>query len=34
MGILNFFAGYYAGLFLLIPVILFIGVCTASGGKR
>lgn len=34
MGILNFFAGYYAGLFLLIPVILFIGVCTAAGGKR
>ena len=34
MGILSFFAGYFVGLFLLIPVILFIGVYTASGGKR
>ena len=34
MSIIEFFAGYYLGLYLFIPVILFFAICAASSGKR
>lgn len=34
MGVLEFLAGYYVGLFLLIPLFLFVAVCAAAQGKR
>lgn len=33
MGLIKFFCGYYVGLLVLSPVLLFISICTAVSKK-